>query len=82
MDIRYRLDKNGGFAVGIAGTNITSYAYPTSELAVRARRHPEHIARYMLDRDYLSHLPAFVETVGYGRLVERAEHEWAIINAS
>ena len=47
MEIKFGFDKQGGFIAGFAGTNFVEYAYPTSEYATAARRHPEKIATLM-----------------------------------
>lgn len=73
----YAYDSAGGFVARIPGTNITSYAYPSSRAAVTAHNTPERVAIRMLDRE-LTALPSFVESCGYGRMVEAAtRHESA-----
>ena len=73
----YAYDSAGGFVARIPGTNITSYAYPTSMAAVAAHNAPERVAIRMLDRE-LAALPSFVESCGYERLVAAAtRHESA-----
>ncbi len=73
----YAHDSAGGFVARIPGTNITSYAYPTSMAAVAAHNAPERVAIRMLDRE-LAALPSFVESCGYERLVAAAtRHESA-----
>lgn len=73
----YAHDSAGGFVARIPGTNITSYAYPTSTAAVVAHNAPERVAIRMLDRELVA-LPSFVETCGYERMVTAAaRHETA-----
>ncbi len=73
----YAHDSAGGFVARIPGTNITSYAYPTSMAAVAAHNAPERVAIRMLDSE-LAALPSFVETCGYERMVTAAaRHESA-----
>ena len=48
--IVHRLLPDGGFVAGDTDTGETSYAYPTSESATRAKRHAELIAAEMVKR--------------------------------
>lgn len=47
-DVAYRRLPDGAFVAGDRRTGITSYAYPTSEHATRARREPLSVAVEML----------------------------------
>ncbi len=48
MAIVYKLLADGGFVAGDTETRHTSYAYPTSEHAIIARRIPERVAADMV----------------------------------
>jgi hypothetical protein len=49
----YLLLQDGGFVCGDPITRITAYAYPTSENAKAAKRHPSNVARMMLSKEAL-----------------------------
>lgn len=46
--IYHALDSNGGFVCGDSVTGITSYAYPTSEHATKAKKKPGQVALEMI----------------------------------
>jgi hypothetical protein len=48
MTIVYRMLPDGGFVAGDTATERTSYAYPTSVHAERARRNAERVAAMMM----------------------------------
>ena len=51
MIVRYHLDSDGGFTCGDCISGHTSYAYPTSTNATKARKRPELVAKDMLFRE-------------------------------
>lgn len=46
--VRFKMQKDGGFAVYDDATGTGAYAYPTSEHATIARRLPERVADEMI----------------------------------
>lgn len=51
-NIVYKHDADGAFICGDKVTGATSYSYPTSTNAVKARRNPLKVAKAALVRDY------------------------------
>lgn len=72
MKIKCQTTTDGGFVAIVHGTNITSYAYPTSPMAIAARRNPDHAKHLMIERE-IDALPAFVAQCGYEALKARAD---------
>lgn len=66
MTLNYRHDGQGGFAVRLAGTNISCYAYPSSEHATAARKNGAKVAEKMMAAE-IAFLPTAVEVLGYRR---------------
>jgi hypothetical protein len=52
MAIIWTFPPCGGFLAGDTVRGITSYAYPTSEYSVKARRNPEKVASEMLSAEW------------------------------
>ncbi len=52
MTILYKFDQNGGFVVGDTETGLTSYAYPTSAAANRAKRDGGRVATSMMANEW------------------------------
>lgn len=72
----YGFDHDGGFCVAVSGTNLTAYAYPTSDFARQAARNPGDVAQRMLSPEHLDFLRTFVVTCGYERMVTCADVIW------
>lgn len=49
--IYYHLGADGSFVAGDSVTRVTSYAFPTSTHATKARRSPASVAKEMLDQE-------------------------------
>ncbi len=49
--IVYKIMEDGGFVCGDTDSTLTSYAYPTSTHATRAKKNAAHVAQVMLDRE-------------------------------
>lgn len=54
MNIVYKFETNGGFLAGDTESTFTSYAYPTSEHALKARKNPVKVAREMIANELKS----------------------------
>lgn len=70
-NIRHYLDSHGGLTAWIHGTNLYGYAYPSSNLAERAKHQPGRDAavRDLLD-SVIDALPNYVVICGYERMRE------------
>lgn len=71
-NIIHHIDRYGGFTVHVQGTNIFSYAYPSSDHANQARRAPDVAAREMLESE-MAALPYAVEVFGYSYVHGQAQ---------
>lgn len=78
LDIRTHVDSDGGLTAWIAGTNIQGYAYPTSPLAVQARRNLARAADALI-QSTLAALPVYVEVCGYDRMAQTFANRMAAI---
>jgi hypothetical protein len=48
MTIMYKILPDGSFVAGDSESGLTSYAYPSSEYATKARRNPTEVASAMI----------------------------------
>jgi hypothetical protein len=83
--IVYRLMPDGGFVAGDTATERTSYAYPTSTYATRAKRTPRGVAAEMMEHEnqaltyHLEDRRQRGET-GPVRVLEFDTRNWVLLN--